>query len=341
MVKIHQLRGGAPDKIQLWHLDLYKLIHEDHTNLVNYSDEDLMNFNRQVDFISPADEGDIKRANEFWNNHPVDQSFILLPQIRVNEDTLKVIPYYDFVPKDSKVYQELEENTGIKYPKFECYTIQDFENLNLDSDRVAAYKTTTGSGSRGVLLIDPERVHLGYKYRDHLNMVDMNNFLAFAKKEGCNIMIQELIPYAPGRLFKTNVDFIIRNGRLLGYKWTKTDPADVFTNWNFGWHIRNEYTDSIMQKLGDYLTKKLGIVNAIMNFEAFSDFKSETWMVEINWRYSNSSFEWEAAGIDLFFQYLKDEPFDTLPEYGMKKFSRYWRCMYYEDIQDYNGVIDQ
>lgn len=328
MIKLHQLRAGAPDKVGLWNDGSYQFIKHDNCNLVDWSLKELQECKERGEFILPADEGDIKFINRYCLKLP-DQSFIMLPQEKDDNGNLVIIDYMKFIPKDCLVYKNVQAATGMKYAEFKSYTIEEFKNKDLYSDHRIAYKTTTGSGSRGVLLIDPNRVHLGWKYREFLTKRDLDEFISFAEKENCNIMMQELIPNDP-KLTKVNCDFVLRDGKLLGYKWDKTDPEAVFTNWNFGWIVRTQYTDEMMNKIASYLTQQCGIVNAIMNFEAFSDFESETWLVEFNWRYSNSTFEGQAANIDLIGHYLRNEPFE-FPE-GFNKFSRYWRCEFYKDL---------
>lgn len=335
MVTVHQLRGGAPDKIQAFHLPAFtKLIHRDFTNLVDMSDSEIVSLIGQGEYILPADEGDIKRANELYTNGTLlNQTNILLPQVHTIAGP-RVIDYDQYVPKNSLVYEELSKGTSIKYMPYKVYSIEDFENLWLDWDKPMAFKTTTGSGSRGVVLLDPERLHLGGKYVEVLTMSMMTRFIDFAKSEKCSIMVQELIPNKK-ELTKVNVDFIIRDGRIISYKWDKTDPSAVFTNWNFGWFIRNKYTDSVMEEIQDLLCNKFKIKNAIMNFEAFSDLNSETYLVEFNFRWSNSTFEYQAFGIDPIHVYF-DNKIVELP-FGEYKFSRYWQCCLYDSVNDYVG----
>jgi len=342
--KVLQMRGGAPDKIQLHH-DKNKiiLIHKDFCNLVDYTAEELVKLFHENTYILPADEGDILHANKLQKemfNLGVDQSMILLPQVKLDEGYLKIMDY-QAVSKDSDFYKNLEEYTGVKYADFKSYTIEEFEKLNINSDDIKVYKTTLGSGSRGVILVNPNRIHLGYKYRNCLVSDEFNKFLSFAIQNNARIMIQDFIPeYAKNgnKLTKINVDFFIRNGKLIGYKWDKTDPSEVFTNWNFGWFYRSNYTDSIMNSLANYLIKKLGIYNAIMNFEAFSDNESETWLIEFNFRYSNSTFEYQAVGVDPISSYIENIDIMRAIPYGENKFTRYWQCKLYLDVENYHNT---
>jgi len=330
---VHQMRAGAPDKIQIWTDGSYILKKHDKTNLVDYDKEDLLLMANDGEFILPADEGDIRHANKLYDsNAKFDQSWIILPHNNIGDGYCQVIPYDQYVPKNSEIYKNLEENTGIIYQPFQEFEIEEFENNWDDWETPRAFKTTTGSGSRGVILLDPDRVHLGGKYVDVLRLDSMKKFIEFAKSENCKIIVQELVPNDP-RLKKVNVDFVIREGKLLGYKWTRTDPTAVFTNWNFGWTVNTNYTNDVMQKIADYLISR-GIYNAMMNFEAFTDMQSIMYLLEFNWRYSNSTFEDQAAKIDILGHYLYNKPFEF--PIGEKKFSRYWQCAYYDDMKDYH-----
>lgn len=337
---VHQLRGGAPDKIQLWTSGTYELKMHDNTNLVNYTAKDLCELFNKGELILPADEGDIKHANnisrDMWELG-CDQSRILLPLIDYSEGYSMVIPYELYVPKDSKVYEELGLYTNIRYAEYASTDIDGFLNyIHNNESEPMAYKTATGSGSRGVLLVDPSRTHLGGKYRDYLSNSEINQFINFARKENCNILIQKLIPNKP-ELKKINVDFAIRDGKLLGYKWDIVNQAQQFTNWDNGYFHKSVYSDAIMDQVAWYLTHQCGITDALMNFEAFSDMESEIWMVEFNWRYSNSMFEGQALGIDLIDCYINKKYFDY--PYGDRKFSRYWQCKLYDNMPNYHEGV--
>lgn len=329
---VHQMRSGAPDKICLWTDGSYLMRAHDNTNLVDYDLDELAELYRNEEYILPADEGDILHANEMFTRGLVDQQFILLP---LTVDNI-VIAYGKFVPKDSMIYKYLQQFTGVKYAEFELMDLLQFKTKYIQDsayfDR-KAIKTATGSGSRGVILVDPDRVHLGGKYVDNLDSADLDGFCKFVEKEDCKILIQDLIPYEPDRLMKCNVDFVIRDGKLLGYKWDYVNQSQQFTNWDNGYFVRNEYLDDLMSKVAKYLVTN-GIMNAIMNFECFSDMESETWMVEFNWRYSNSMFEGQALNIDLISCYLNNTPFEV--PMGSHKFARYWQCALYSDINRYH-----
>lgn len=338
---VHLMRGGAPDKAMFYYLPAFNLIKHDFTNLVSYSKSEIYSILRNNEWILPADEGDIKHANKIYDpNELVDQSHILLPQIQLPDDSYKVIDYDKFVPKDSQVYANLELKTGIIYPRYNSLSLSEFiNNWTLDDlnnlKGGIALKSTTGSGSRGVWLIDEDRVSLGGKYTDKLTDIQYNNFIEFCKKENCNILIQSLIPNKPGKLLKCNTDFIIRDGKLLSYKWDLVNQAQQFTNWDNFNVIRSEYTDKVMNNLVNYLVNDCGICNGILNFESFSDLKSETYMIEINWRLSNSIFEYQALGVDAVTIYLENNNFEV--PYGSHQAIRYWQCAFKDNIDGYHN----
>lgn len=325
---VHQCRSGAPDKIMLWTDGSYDLRKHDNTNLVCYTEEQLLEIGLRGEYILPADEGDIKHANAV-SDFVLEQDFIMLPQVFDGEFN-KVIDYQKFVPKNSDVYKNLEAATGVIYPQFETYTRGELLNKSYQIFDKVALKTTTGSGSRGVWIIDRDRVRLGNKCVDKLTKDNMDNFMSFCINENCDIILQELCPI---NLLKCNTDFVIKEGRLITYKWDCVNQDQQFTNWDNGEFIRTEYTDSIMAKITAYLVS-LGIVNAIMNFESYSNLIDETWMIEFNWRYSNSMFEGQALGIDLISSYLTGMA-ESVPM-GKHKFSRFWQCKLYSEIKDYH-----
>lgn len=325
MKVVHMMRGAAPDKFNMWTDKSYEMINHDFTNLVDYSEEEIEALDEKGEYIISADEGDILHVNKFTKNH----SSIILPKDRDG----KVIEYKKYIPKDSRLYNIFQTDKVFRYAPFYTLSLDELKRKihNHDYHNEVAIKTVTGSGSRGVILVtkNKELLNLGGKYVTDVESSAMwIDFVKFAEKEGCDIMIQDLIPFKEHDLTKVNVDFVIRNGKLLGYKWTATDPQAVFTNWNWGEHVRCEYTDKVM----DHVTKILvdyGIHDALMNFEAFSNYINETWLVEFNWRFSNSTFEGQAAKVDLISSYLNEEPFSMV--YGRHKFSRYWQCMYYDN----------
>lgn len=319
------LRGASPDKFNVWTDRSYKMINHDFTNLVDYTEEEIRTLDNKGEYIISADEGDIRHVNKFTELHPS----IILPK----DANGKVIEYNMYIPKDSPIYQKLQLDPIFMYAPFDVMSLDKLKRRVHHNDirKGVAIKTVTGSGSRGVMLFTgrEELLSLGGKYTTEIEGTAMwYDFCKFAEKENCNIMVQELIPFIDHHLTKANVDFVIRNGKLIGYKWTATDPSAVFTNWNWGEHVNIEYTDKVM----DYVVKVLvdhGIYDALMNFEAFTNYVNETWLVEFNWRYSNSTFEGQAAKVDLISSYLNNKPFE-MPK-GRNKFSRYWQCMYYDD----------
>lgn len=345
MVIVHQMRGGAPDKIQLYHKENVGLIHHDFCNLVDYNRDELSAILDKGEYILPADEGDISHVNSLDAEKSLKhQELIMLPlTARKGGRVKKVITYKDFVPKDSKVYSNLSQKTRFKYMPFRVYSTEEAEKFMkacIGKGIKAAYKTATGSGSRGVLLVDKDRLYLGGKYVEDLTAENVEEFINFAKSQnfedqkGTRVLVQDLIPNDPS-LHKINVDFFIRESRLIGYKWTETDPTAVFTNWNWGTFVRNGWTDDTMYELANFLTRFCFITDAFMNFEAFYDRAGRIYMVEFNWRYSNSTFEYQAFGVDPIYNYINNIDFlEAIPN-GRYKFSRYWQCKLYENVDNY------
>lgn len=339
LVKVHLCRGGAPDKGMIKVLPSCNLIKHDHTNLVDYNYELLDDYRKNWELILPADEGDIKYANKLYSLGLKDQSFILLPQELDQQEYLKVIDYDKFVPKDSEFYQNLNKHTHFKYPKYQSLTIEEFMReypIDFLNKMRVAIKTTTGSGSRGVWLINPDAVHYGGKYVSKLSHEQYTSFIDFAYKENCRIIVQDLIPFQERNLLKCNTDFVIRDRKLLCYKWDITDQNQLFTNWDHFDVIRNEYTDKMMKQMTDYLIS-LGIVNAIMNFESFSNLEDETQLIEMNYRFSNSMFELNAFNVDFISIYLQENKFE-LP-YGKRHCLRYWQCIQTDEIPNYKEGV--
>lgn len=330
---VHMMRGGAPDKANL--KSNVSLIKHNNKNLRDFSLKEIKSIAKQGHYILPSDEGDIIYANKLREK---DQSFILLPQTKNG----KIIDYKSFVEKDSEVYSNLSYYTPFKYKKFEKYSIEDFKillhNQSPLSDFVfkeKAIKTTTGSGSRGVFVCSKEAFDKGwFNYHEYATLDDMYKILDFARSEksqghDCSIIVQDLIPV---NYDKVNVDFVIRDGELLGYKWGIPEPGSNFTNWNWCKIIRNEATEDIMNSLSRYLIDKCGVYNAIMNFEAYSnpDDTRDIYMVEFNWRYSNSTFESLAFNTDFIKCYLENIKFGM--PYGSTNVCRSWQAIKQEDI---------
>jgi hypothetical protein len=334
--RIHQFRAGAPDKFNLiYDKFLIKMYKHDNQNLVDWEDSKIVNYANCGDYMLPADEGDIRKCNNLKGGTTKVQSHILLP----NTGSY-VIDYNEFVPKDSQFYVNLKKETGIIYEDYSIFkNIDEFLKFYKEGTiwipLDIAIKTVTGSGSRGVILNtkDPNRLRLGGKYCTirHFNDPMMLSFIDFARKENCRIMLQSFIPL--DGLTKINVDFVIRNGKLLTYKWDVVDPSAVFTNWNWLYVLRNKYTDSVMKSLTKYIIG-CGIKNAIMNFEAFSDNEQVTHLVEMNWRYSNSMFEWGAFDIDPLVCYLTNTAV-PIPM-GKYKLNRFWTAGSYDKLENYD-----
>lgn len=334
---VHILRGGAPDKISRWTDGSYEVRLHDNTNLVDYTRNEVFDIISRCELILPADEGDIRHANKIYDRDDLyDQSWILLPHENIGEGYCKVIDYDKFVPKDSLIYRNLVGLTPFGYMDFYSMSIEEFlkqwtlSDLDDSDGEGLALKSTTGSGSRGVLILDKERSKFGGSFVSQITEAQYQKFIEFCKKENCRVMIQDLIPTG---LTKINVDFVIRDGKLLGYMWTIPNQTQLQTNWDNGYIVRNEFTDYIMNEV-KLIMEHHGIWNAIMNFEAFTDMKSQVILIEWNWRYSNSMFQAQAAGIDLVGQYLRNEPF-SMPK-GEHKFSRYWQCKFYKNIPGYH-----
>lgn len=327
---IHQLRAGAPDKFALHHSKKCVYVKHDFTNLVDMSEVELYRLTTGPQYILPADEGDILKANKFSGR--VDQSHILLPQ---HEITGKVIDYYDFVPKNSIIYRDfMNSDKMFYYPQFETVDVDNFDAKHL-FDKIksnypkAAFKSTTGSGSRGVWIVDPDRVHLGGKFIPEMTVDIFTKFIEYCRDNKCNFIIQEVTDPS---LLKVNVDFVIRDRRLLGYKWDVVNQSQQFTNWDTGEFVRNKYTDEVMNRVVSELVA-FGVSDAIMNFEAASDLEHTTQLIEFNWRYSNSMFEWQALGIDPIQQYLDNKDFmSAIPMDSRLKFTRYWQCKLYTEL---------
>lgn len=327
-VRIYQLRGGAPDKFKLSTSDRIKLVHVDHSKLSDFSVKELASMKKWNEYILPADEGDIAYATKF-NGFTITDC-ILLPKMGNRVIDPKI------VNKNSPIYTVVSHNK-ITYMSYLVESDKDKVWDLLNTSPTVALKTLTGSGSRGVLLKDKSRLHLGGKYREHITGEEFEDFWKYYEDqveitgtEG--VMLQKLIPNDP-KLRKINVDFVIRGGELLGYKWDETDPDAVFTNWNWGYFVRTPFTDDIMTEVVYKLTD-FGITDAIMNFEAFTDHKSIVYLVEFNWRYSNSMFEWQAIGEDPLDAYIFNRKM-MMPPLGRTKFSRYWQSSTYRSNPNY------
>ena len=329
-----QFRAGAPDKSKLFHHANIKYHKVNGYNMADMDKELIDYWLGKGYWLLPADEGDIKIANSLYG----DQSHIMLPQVKVSTpegSVLKVIPY-SYVNKDSGVYKHLEEKTGMKYLKSKIMTVEEFEDfVSVYEDKPyekifeeCAIKTTTGSGSRGVLVCSKYAFeHKMEYYHEYATYEDLQRIISFAKSEveggrDCKIMIQDLIPT---NLVKVNCDFCIRNGKLLGYRWDIPEHGSNFTNWNWLTVVHNIPTDRWMKNITDYLINDCGIENAIMNFEAYQTTDLlELYMVEFNWRYSNSAFTSQAFNIDMVSCYVHNTPF-SFPV-GETSVLRYWQA---------------
>lgn len=332
-VTVHLMRGGAPDKIALAHSSYYNLVRHDNTNIVGMDINDLLKFTSDHNYILPADEMDIKAVNKLILNYEINQTHILLPQ----DPKGNIIDYNKFVPKDSKFYQDMIGHKGYLpiYPNFDRISIPRFIEWSENPDNrklPVAIKTVTGSGSRGVKLIDKNCLHYGGKYISELTDSDVDDLIEFAKSQGnCDLIIQDLIPFRQLGLKKVNVDIIMKHGSLLGYKWDEVDQHSLFTNWDQGYFRNNAYIQDLMNDF-EYHLNSHGIYNGLLNFEAFSNMKDTTYLIEVNWRYSNSMFEWQAAGIDPIMSMLYELPCSIPDECLNRQFKRYWQCDFTDNL---------
>lgn len=312
-INVVQFRKLAPDKANLWTDSRVKLHGLNNTNLVDLTNDKIYEYINRDYYLLPADEGDIAKANLLDSN--INQSYILLPQTENG-----VINYKSFVPKNSAIYSIINLYDNIVYPDYRIITSDDLINYGSITNKIV--KTTLGSGSRGIKIVDPNRQKDNYT-TDKLTHEDINKLIAESYKHGCDIIVQDLIP---NEYIKCNVDFIIRNRKLISYKWTVMNQNQRYTNWDNGYHLRSEWTDEVMNNVVDALIKN-GITDAIMNFEGFMDSEDnpdKLHLVEFNWRYSNSMFEWESFGYDPIYGYIMNQEF--FYDFGKYPFTRYWRC---------------
>lgn len=324
-ITVHLMRGGAPDKIALAHSSYYEVIKHDNTNIVGMSHDDLSKYTEDSNYILPADEMDIKAVNNLSGD--IIQRHIILPQYKNGQ----VIDYNKFVPKDSDFYQDLVELRDYM-PIYPCPTTMSLEKFMEWSknphnrELSVAIKTVSGSGSRGVKLIDRNCLHYGGKYIPELTDADVEDIVEFSKSQNnCDIIVQDLIPFNKLGLKKVNVDLVMSRGHLLGYKWDEVDQRSLFTNWDQGYFRDNDYIRLLMANFSVFLAEH-GVYTGMLNFEAFSNMKDTTYLVEVNWRYSNSMFEWQAVGIDPIMCLLFGLPCSIPNDCLDRQFKRYWQC---------------
>lgn len=338
MTIVHLMRGGAPDKANL-EVNGYDLVKHNNTNLRSMTYDRIKSLTDNNQYILPADEGDISFANNLPDDINID--YILLPHVKVDGRT-KVIDY-KYIQKCSKVYELISELSTVKYMPYEMLTVSEFED-KLDKEKYftnVALKTTTGSGSRGIFIANKKAYDMGlFNYHPVADRESLKSFIEFAKSEevnhGSKIMMQELVPI---EYTKVNVDFVIRNGILLTYKWDLPEPGSNFTNWNWLKVVRNEWTNKVMAEISELLINKIGVTDAIMNFEAYQyiDYtdssKNLLYMIEFNWRYSNSYFESFAFGDDLVRDYLENTKF--VYPYGETAVVRSWKAVKESDLVNF------
>lgn len=329
---VYLARGGAPDKMtqgDTYHKNV-RILPVDQLNLYSMSVDDLNWFLVTLvgdgSYFVPADERDIKVANDLVDH--VSMNHIILPKTTggkiLNHDD---ISKFNVMTKWIKGGYAVELGDVRKTPTLlpKKFSKSEFTGV--------ACKSSYGSGSREVLIADPNRSKFGLPFVDQITKKDYDR-LKKMDSEDNPVYLEQLIPYKWG-IQKVNVDFIIKGGQLKFYKFDLVESGALTTNWNHGTWVRDKYTDKIMKTVVRFLTKEMGVRDAVMNFEAFMD-THEFYLVEFNWRYSNSMFETEAIGInmiDLYFdkEWKKDDFRKLIPIGFYKEFVRAWTCKFHEN----------
>lgn len=315
------MRAGTPDKFCMFTSGNYSLIKRDGVNLTDYSVEEINQLGKE-DYIICTSEDDIKYASKV---NPSVQRKLFLPCTDNG-----IIPYNDFVPKDSKFYQGIMKGkTMFTYPLKNSFTIDEFRNWypkNLGPGKFVI-KVQLGSGSRGVAVINKDREpQLGAReqYRELTEDI-ANNIIKWAEKADCKILIQDLAYRDLSREKKYNLNFMIKNGKLLLYK--INIPDNDSTNYDHAYFYRSEWSDKLVQSVVDYLVNEMEVVEGLFGIDGYTNFDDFTTMLECNWRHENSFFEFEALGIDFIDAYLFPENYsmEMIP-FGDTPFVRYWRC---------------
>jgi len=330
MYKIYQFRAGAPDKYRMWTNGQYELIKIDGCNLKDYPLEVIDHLDNQTYCICTS-EDDIKYASQLKSSM---QQRLFLPL-----SNGKLINYDDFVPKDSKFYQGiLNQKTDFYYPLIDSWTVSQFvDNINelRSNSPKLVLKVQKGSGSRGVYVINNERQPQAGSREQYTELTDylINELINYAVESDSNILIQTLAYRDLSIDTKYNCNFMIRNGKLLLYKWNK--PDNDSTNYDHAIFIRNEFTDSVINSLVNYMVNDCGVTDGLFGVDGYTDYKNYISMIETNWRHENSFFEFEAYGIDFIDAYLNPDKYnmDWIP-FGEYPFIRYWRCSMFNPIKN-------
>lgn len=328
MFKVIQFRAGAPDKFRQFTSGEYVLVKLDNKNLVDLSLDDLKRVDNHTYFLSTS-ELDIPYAATL----PKDiQKRCMLPQTAEG-----IINYEKFVPKDSKFYKELELHTDFFYGLQYVFYPRDFKDIyeHLKSEDKFALKVTKGSGgSRGVVVINSERIPQGSAREQYQTLTEtlVKSVIDVANEYQANIMVQKLsYPNLVGYK-KYCAEYILRNGKLVVYKWE--EPVGDSTNYDHLTIIRNDYTDKMIEQLANYMLS-LGITDGIFGIDGYTNYEDFCSICEQNWRQENCLFEFEALGLDFIEMYLHPEV-DWLSKvpYGEHKVIRYWRAAIFDIKND-------
>lgn len=343
MKPVYILRGGAPDKANL-SSDKYNYIKLNNTNLVDLA-PDYIDKICSLGYVLPADEGDIKYCNKCSINY----HNVLLPR------TAAGIIDYGIVHKDSYIYKNIMQDT-MNRNEYSCtiHTTPKLDTSNIfnyikqeairfiEDGNDITIKTTTGSGSRGVIVVDREMASAGvFNYHSEISEDMFNKLEVFYNKEklinkDCKLVIERTLPVYKA-FHKVNCDFIIKDCELKYYKFDIPEGNCNFTNWDWLTVVRNSITDKIMSTISKYLIGH-GITDAIMNFEGFidnyanEDKKFDFYLIEFNWRYSNSMFESLALGVNMIDTYIDGLIPDVSSQPKLTRIVRSWLPVKYDSL---------
>lgn len=325
MKRLFQMRAGAPDKFRMFTSGNYELIKRNGVNLTSYSVYEI-NILSPEDYVVSTSEDDIKYI--FDNASTIKkevQRRLFLPCTSEG-----IIDYYRFVPKDSEFYKGIMEGkTMFTYPLKHSFTIEEFKEWypNHLGPGKFVIKVQKGSGSRGVAVINKDRepqVGAREQYKELTEDI-AQNIIHWATIADCKILIQELAYRDLNQERKYNLNFMIKNKKLLLYKINL--PDNDSTNYDHAVFYRSEWSDRLVNSVVDYMVNDLGIEEGLFGIDGYTNFDDFTTMLECNWRHENSFFEFEALGIDFLDAYLFPEKYsmDMIP-FGETPFIRYWRC---------------